>query len=729
MHFDISVVLTLHDEGRIVNRTLKALQRAISFAQAEQKSVEVVAVMDKVTDSILREIVNEWESILEGILSIYEVEFGAVSLSRNYGISKSRGDFISILDGDDLYGEQWLLKAHEICSANPHCIAHPEVLFFFPIESFLTYCNDNKTAFLNLISSNQWLPAAMAIKDIFIEVAYKKDTEEYAYQDWLWNCETAAYGYQHVLIPHTLIAIRQKPYGKSLWQHSHSRNRVVKENSLFRKLFLMEYTAFIDSDTKKYALHRSIYHIKKRIIRLEKAILDHIYTNHNLFYQLFLLLKRGLASKRKYIKNFFAHSNWESQELLELARIEPTLTDLKKPQLRVPNKELRIPSNINSSMAELVRAEKPQVYILDSIMKSYKVLNALHYMHAVKRPIFVISTGYRKEPWLDCLPPNSIHIDIGNTSLFYEERLQLMHRLLLESDPKFIHVFDSELAFEMFDRYAGTFNNKNVVASFTFPSSSENGDEVGWELNQYSQLLDFFSRVSTNNNAFRNHLSEIFGVKNSFFEYYRMPFAPWIFSNINGNNENNPLQNKDSTNPQNRKRLLFLGNSKASSIIDKALKILNELYQQGVSIEVDFCDSEQTKFKLPFPLLHPQKKYRYFRHIGESKLFSQNGYDVIVQLSYSFWHSYLFIQAMGSGIPIIAMNNSELEGVVNNDRGWIIEDQYKTEAIHKIIKEIVMNPKIIHEKGIASQKYIETHHSWEGFKKEVLRFYDINLTS
>jgi glycosyltransferase involved in cell wall biosynthesis len=729
MNFDISVVLTLHDEGRIVNRTLKALQRAISFAQAERKSVEVVAVMDKVTDSILREIVNEWESILEGILSIYEVDFGAVSLSRNYGISKSRGDFISILDGDDLYGEQWLLKAHEICSANPHCIAHPEVLFFFPTESFLTHCNDSKTAFLNLISSNQWLPAAMALRDIFIEVPYKKDTEEFAYQDWLWNCETAAHGYQHVLVPHTLMAIRQKPHGKSLWQKSHSRNRVVRDNSLFRKMFLMEYAALIDSNTKTNALHIPIYHIKKRIIPFEKAILDYIYTNHTLFYQLLLLFKRGLASKGKYIKSFFAHSNWESQELLELARIEPTLTDVKKPQMRIPNKELRIPSNINTSMAELVRAEKPLVYILDSIMKSYKVLNALHYMHAVKRPIFVISTGYKKRPSLDCLPQNSIHIDIGNTSLFYEERLQLMHRLLLESDPKFIHVFDSELAFEMFDRYSATFNDKNVVASFTFPSSSENSDAVGWELNQYPQLLDFFSRVSTNNNAFRNHLSELFGIRTAFFKYHRIPFTRLSFTQLYNCNEKYSFQNNESTKPRNRKRLLFLGNSKVSGTIDTALKIVDELYQQRVSIEVDFCDSEQTKFKLPFPFLRPQKKYRYFRHIGKSKSLSENGYDVIVQLSYSFWHSYLFIQAMGSGIPIIAVDRPELEGVVNNDRGWILEDRHNIEDMHKIIKDLVMHPQIIHEKGTASKKYIETHHSWEGFKKEVLRFYAINPTS
>jgi hypothetical protein len=380
-------------------------------------------------------------------------------------------------------------------------------------------------------------------------------------------------------------------------------------------------------------------------------------------------------------------------------------------------------------MAELVRAEKPQVYILDSIMKSYKVLNALSYMHAIEKPIFVISTGYMKKSWLDCLPQNSIHIDIGNTSLFYEERLQLMHRLLLESDPKFIHVFDSKLAFEMFDRYAGTFNDKNVVASFTFPSSSENSEGVGWELNQYSQLLDFFSRVSINTNTYQNYLSEIFGVEKSFFEYHRTPFAPWIFANLYGKNKKIPLQNRGSTNPRNRMRLLFLGNSKASSIIDKTLKIVNDLHQQRVSIEVDFWDSEQTKFKLPFPLLHPHKKYRYFRHIGEAKSLSENGYDVIVQLSYSFWHSYLFIQAMGYGIPIIAIDRPELEGMVNNERGWILEDHHKIEDIHKIIKEIVMNPKIIHEKGIASQKYIETHHSWEGFKKEVLRFYDINLTS
>ena len=34
MRFDISVILTLHDEGRIAHRTLRALKTAVTFAQA-----------------------------------------------------------------------------------------------------------------------------------------------------------------------------------------------------------------------------------------------------------------------------------------------------------------------------------------------------------------------------------------------------------------------------------------------------------------------------------------------------------------------------------------------------------------------------------------------------------------------------------------------------------------------------------------------------------------------
>ena len=232
MGIDVSVVMTLHSEGLIVHRTFRALQAAIDLARRQGLSVEIIAVLDKVSDPLLKHSVEKWSSIFDGILSTHEVDFGALSLSRNFGISKSSGEFISILDGDDLYGEHWLIGAYQTCSSDLKIIAHPEVCYSFPLEPFLRFHFNGRNVPLELLNANQWSALLMAHRDIFEKTPYVLDDQNFAYQDWLWNCETSAQGFRHVLVPGTLMAIRQKPHGKSLWQNSHAMNKVVRPNML-----------------------------------------------------------------------------------------------------------------------------------------------------------------------------------------------------------------------------------------------------------------------------------------------------------------------------------------------------------------------------------------------------------------------------------------------------------------------------------------------------------------
>lgn len=531
MHFDISVVLTLHAEGRLLHRTLKALHSAVSFAQHRGLSVEIVAVLDRVTGNILRETLHKWRFILNGVLFTHEVDYGALSLSRNYGVSHSNGDFISILDGDDLYCEQWLSSAFDVCSAEPCLIAHPEAYFTFPLEPFLRYCNNHEMAFIDLMHCNQWPALSMAHRNIFVKIPYVKDNQFYAYQDWLWNCETAANGYCHVLVSRTLMAIRQKRQGKSLWQNSYTLNKVVRPNTLFRKLFLMEYTDCLETIEKVRCSRRLIYFICRHGTHWRNKLLDYLFNHHQLLLQLLVAYKRSLVSKIISMKKAGAIPDWVKEHLLKLSRIDPTITNFSKLQIRRAGLSFRIPRAINSRMSELVKAEKPKIYALGNLKNGFVTRNALYYIHAMAPPVFVMTTENGDNPWRDLLPLDCGHIDIGNADLIYEEKMKLMHRLLLESDPEFIHVFDSRLALEMFDRYPGTFMDEKIFASFFGHPISKQNDKIGWELSHYPQLLDFFSSVSTDTPKFRERLLDIFGVWNSQIVSLRPPVAPWILKN------------------------------------------------------------------------------------------------------------------------------------------------------------------------------------------------------
>ena len=78
---------------------------------------------------------------------------------------------------------------------------------------------------------------------------------------------------------------------------------------------------------------------------------------------------------------------------------------------------------------------------------------------------------------------------------------------------------------------------------------------------------------------------------------------------------------------------------------------------------------------------------------------------------------------MGNAIPIITANSPAISEIVNNQTGWLLEKQSHSENLKGILREIVETPEIIRQKGTAAKKFIEEHHSWKIFKKEVQNFY------
>ena len=136
-------------------------------------------------------------------------------------------------DGDDLFGEKLIYKSHQECLKDKNIIAHPEAGYFFPVERFLRIFTADNTAFLDLLYNNLFTVATMAHRDVYLTVPSIKNTEIWAFQDWLWHCDATARGYRHKIVPETIIAVRQKPIAKSLWQKNVARNKVIRPNDLF----------------------------------------------------------------------------------------------------------------------------------------------------------------------------------------------------------------------------------------------------------------------------------------------------------------------------------------------------------------------------------------------------------------------------------------------------------------------------------------------------------------
>ena len=96
MKCDVSVILNLHAEGRILHRTFKALNRSVNYAVKKGVTVEILCVLDKCSDTITRSTVNTWQRQLKDKISVLDVDYGAVAEARKFGVRQANGEYIAL---------------------------------------------------------------------------------------------------------------------------------------------------------------------------------------------------------------------------------------------------------------------------------------------------------------------------------------------------------------------------------------------------------------------------------------------------------------------------------------------------------------------------------------------------------------------------------------------------------------------------------------------------------
>jgi glycosyltransferase involved in cell wall biosynthesis len=252
---DISVTIIFHHEGVFAIPALASMYDLINKARASGLLVEARAILDNV-DELTRNIVavhGEWLDDVE------EVSFGDLGSSRNKGVQSSRGKFVAFLDGDDLWGEDWLLLAYNLAaSASEEAIWHPESLFYFyevdfenhsvtkqPNLSARSYhmihqsscdVNFNKNS---LFLNNLWSANVFAKRDLHLRMPYKMVDRDagYGIEDWSWNIETVYANIPHLVVPDTVHLIRVKETG-SLGQQNNTEGLLVNlPEYIIRNLF------------------------------------------------------------------------------------------------------------------------------------------------------------------------------------------------------------------------------------------------------------------------------------------------------------------------------------------------------------------------------------------------------------------------------------------------------------------------------------------------------------
>lgn len=201
---DVSLLITFHGEGVLAHSTLNSIERCRKYAEAAGITTEYVWVLDATNDET-REVLMAHPAAA-GNVKILEVSHRDLGASRNSGIQVARGEAVAILDGDDYFSTNWIERAwFYLKEYGDQAILHPEFVVNFGAHAAYCWQVDQAGQYYEkdgLLVNNYWTSWTFAKRSVYQACPYSVThplQTGFGYEDWHWNCESIAAGYEHRL--------------------------------------------------------------------------------------------------------------------------------------------------------------------------------------------------------------------------------------------------------------------------------------------------------------------------------------------------------------------------------------------------------------------------------------------------------------------------------------------------------------------------------------------------
>ena len=231
MTTDLSLVVTVHSETLVCGPTMESAEHAVAAARAAGHSVQPIIALDNATDDTADYFAQS--SFDDGERRVlHEGDPGRV---RNAIVPQTDGRFVAFLDGDDLFSENWLadgvtrLKQAE--AEGVRMIAHPELNVIFDGGTQLNHNIGQASPLFTphfLYVRNCYDTLCLTPRQAHLDVPYggRDIARGISREDWQFGVETMARGWEHVVIPDTIIFKRRRDF--SMMVESAGRGALVR---------------------------------------------------------------------------------------------------------------------------------------------------------------------------------------------------------------------------------------------------------------------------------------------------------------------------------------------------------------------------------------------------------------------------------------------------------------------------------------------------------------------
>lgn len=229
---DVTVVVTAHQETVVCGPTMRAAELAIAAARDRGFVVEAIVALDCPSDAtreyFAQERLDSWVHL--------ELDEGDLGRTRNAVVPQTNGRYLAFLDADDLFSENWLAEGVAVLDAaraeGRRIIAHPELnIMFDGGHSVLVRIEQQSPLFAPHFAYLRSYYDSMCLtpREAHLDFPYSaRDLPNgLSFQDWQFTIETMTDGWEHVVVPDTIIFKRRRD--DSLVMESRARRSIVRK--------------------------------------------------------------------------------------------------------------------------------------------------------------------------------------------------------------------------------------------------------------------------------------------------------------------------------------------------------------------------------------------------------------------------------------------------------------------------------------------------------------------
>lgn len=698
---DISVIICGHNEGRLLHRALTSVFKSVEYAKNEnQLNIEVIVSLDNPSIETLNYLDN---SEFKNEIKIYKNNFQDVALSRNFASEKAIGKYIAFLDGDDLFGETWLLHSYKKAEEyGNECVLHPEYYISFGAKSLIwkrISSIDPSFRYGSLLSFNPWDATIFLHRSVMDKFKFRECPRNsgWGYEDYDFFCNTLGNGISHLITPETVVFIRVKTEGSRLSEHS-SSNSTLQANKLFEPNVLRE---LLKEELNPI---RRVKSLKRKILDRYPGIHIFLWKIKNAFFDLI----------KKPLKNII-YPDWLVREWKNMNVIDPELFPSNSMLREIINYEpkfsdtlateyVKVCDQVGENMEHLIivpfikigGAEKVLFNFIASLKKLYP-----------EEKISVISTEASDSPWRERLPTDVPFVDIGNiSSLSYEEKETLLRTLIIQLKPQNVYNLSSQLAFLMFAKFGKALAKVTKLYVFVFCQEYDNEGRLdGYTFLYLEKCFNFLTKIFTDNNRFINFLCNMYGFDRNKFVSLFQPAEIFDITNKKYSVDE-PL------------KLLWASRLDEQKHPEIVYDIAKRCLDLPIKIDVYGTKVLGSRFDT--------KKFDSLSNIKYCGIYSKglkeivSNYDGFIYTSAYDGMPNVILEAVGVGLPIISSNVGGIGDLLEDKKSALLVNNYNDiEEYRNQIEYALKHRKEFNEYAKVAQEEMQKKHNWKTLEETI----------